>query len=316
MAGPLFANNAVGTLAAAYGTTATALTLASGQGVKFPSPGPSEWFAVTVVDPSNNLEVMRCTARTGDTLTVARAQEGTPARNLALGEKMELRLTAAMLVALRDKTVDASQIAAGSITGGMIQDGSITQSDLAANSVGAPQIIDGSVGAAELGAGAAVGNLGFTPVRQGGGPGQSTNQINIGWDNAGSLLVSVDNIHQGAILPFINNGSVGSAGYRGLPMHDYNIDYVMAVTDNACMMRHYAGSNVWYLPGDAVPFGIGSVLQFVNYAGGLTIAVTGGATLRWLHNGALGNRVLTAPGLATAEKVNSNEWWIYGPGLS
>ncbi len=48
------------------------------------------------------------------------------------------------------------------------------------------------------GTNAAINNIGWTPVQQGGGVGQNANKINIGWDNA-SLLLSVDNINEGAI---------------------------------------------------------------------------------------------------------------------
>ena len=63
MAGPLFTNNATGTLAAAYSASAIALTLTAGQGAKFPSPGVNEWFAMTIVDVSNNVEIVRCWLR-------------------------------------------------------------------------------------------------------------------------------------------------------------------------------------------------------------------------------------------------------------
>src|SRR5690606_32111243 len=45
----------------------------------------------------SQFEIMRCTARNGDTLTVVRAQEGTSAITFSAGDVVELRLTAGTL---------------------------------------------------------------------------------------------------------------------------------------------------------------------------------------------------------------------------
>src|SRR5690606_28992868 len=92
-------NNANGILAAAISNSATSLTLRSGHGSRFPTLSSGDWFPITVVrasDPSQ-FEIMRCTARSGDTLTVVRAQEGTPAITFSAGDVVELRLTAGTL---------------------------------------------------------------------------------------------------------------------------------------------------------------------------------------------------------------------------
>lgn len=53
----------------------------------------------------------------------------------------------------------------------------------------------------------------FTPVEQGGGPNQSTNKINLGWDGS-NLLLSVDHLNQGplALLNAIFSG-IKQVGY-------------------------------------------------------------------------------------------------------
>lgn len=96
----LFANNAASTLAAGITDSATNMTLASGEGAKFPSPSGGSYFMVTIVDDANNIEIVKCTARTTDTLTVVRGQEGTTARAYSTGDKVELRVTAGALAAL------------------------------------------------------------------------------------------------------------------------------------------------------------------------------------------------------------------------
>lgn len=92
----LFANNANTTLAGSINTTATALTVSSGAGSLFPSPTSGQGFAVTLVDAATGLlnEIMYCTSRTGDVLTVTRAQEGTSAQNWSAGDLVNNFVTA------------------------------------------------------------------------------------------------------------------------------------------------------------------------------------------------------------------------------
>ena len=89
-----FANNAFGTLNAGISNSATSLTLSSGQGARFPTLASGEYFYATLIDTSNNLEVVKCTARSTDVLTITRAQESTTAQAFAIGDRVELRVTA------------------------------------------------------------------------------------------------------------------------------------------------------------------------------------------------------------------------------
>ena len=92
-----FANNAHSTLASGINTSATSITVASGHGARFPSLAGSEFFFATLIDSSNNLEIVKATARSTDVLTVTRAQESTTARSFSSGDRIELRITAAGL---------------------------------------------------------------------------------------------------------------------------------------------------------------------------------------------------------------------------
>ena len=87
-------NNAFGTLAAGINSSATSITLTSGQGARFPTLGAGDFFYATLIDTSNNLEIVKCTARSTDVLTVVRAQESTTARAYNTGDRIEIRLTA------------------------------------------------------------------------------------------------------------------------------------------------------------------------------------------------------------------------------
>ena len=93
----IFSNNASTTLAAAIASTDTSITVATGTGALFPALTGANYFYATLVDASNNIEIVKVTARSSDTLTVARGQEGTTPLAYAIGDKVELRITAAGL---------------------------------------------------------------------------------------------------------------------------------------------------------------------------------------------------------------------------
>lgn len=93
-------NNAFGTISAGISTSDTTITLDSGQGARFPTLGASDYFFGTLVDTSNNIEIVKVTARSTDSMTVVRAQDNTTARAFAIGDRFELRPTAALFEAL------------------------------------------------------------------------------------------------------------------------------------------------------------------------------------------------------------------------
>lgn len=97
----LYTNNAFSTLNAGISDSATSITVASGEGALFPSPTGSDYFYATLIDTSNNLEIVKCTSRSTDVLTVVREQEGTDGRAFSAADRIELRLTAAGLTELR-----------------------------------------------------------------------------------------------------------------------------------------------------------------------------------------------------------------------
>ena len=89
-------NNAFGTLNASINSSATTIVLVAGQGARFPTLSAGDYFYATLIDTSNNLEIVKCTARSTDTLTVVRAQDNTTARAYATNDRFELRPTAAL----------------------------------------------------------------------------------------------------------------------------------------------------------------------------------------------------------------------------
>ena len=87
--GMMFANNAVSALTVALTTSATTITVGATDAANFPQPaGPLDYFMVTVEDLNTTpvtREICKCTARTGNLLTVVRAQEGFAAAAFATG---------------------------------------------------------------------------------------------------------------------------------------------------------------------------------------------------------------------------------------
>jgi len=89
-------NNGYATISAGITSTDTTITLDSGQGARFPTLGAGDFFFGTLVDTSNNIEIVKVTARSSDSMTVVRGQDNTTARGFAIGDRFELRPTAAL----------------------------------------------------------------------------------------------------------------------------------------------------------------------------------------------------------------------------
>lgn len=100
-------NNAQSALASAVASSATSLTLVSGDGSKFPSSN----FNITVDD-----EILLCSSRSGDVLTVTRAQESTTAAVHAAGAVVSLNLTAKHITDIQG-AIDSIQSSFGKSAG-------------------------------------------------------------------------------------------------------------------------------------------------------------------------------------------------------
>jgi hypothetical protein len=109
--GVKFANSAFATLASSINSSATSITLTTGQGARFPSLGAGDYFYATLIDTSNNLEIVKCTARSTDVLTVTRGQESTTARAYSAGDRIELRITAQSIVDVVNTLVETGVLA-------------------------------------------------------------------------------------------------------------------------------------------------------------------------------------------------------------
>jgi hypothetical protein len=98
----IFANNAGSQLNSPINSSQVTISIKPGTGALFPLPGSNQYFPVTAVDSATGLlrEIMFCTARSGDTLTVIRGQEGTTARSYGLYDPIANLWTAGQAAAM------------------------------------------------------------------------------------------------------------------------------------------------------------------------------------------------------------------------
>lgn len=72
--------------------------MTSGHGARFPAtPFQATIWPTGEIPHAGNAEIVRVTARSTDTLTIARAQEGTSARTVVTGDQIAATVTNRML---------------------------------------------------------------------------------------------------------------------------------------------------------------------------------------------------------------------------
>lgn len=91
--GVVLKNNAVSVVPAEISAVQTSLTVVTGTGSLFPALDVDDYFYATLVSITNAYEIVKVTARTGDVLTIERAQEGTTAISFPENSRIALRVT-------------------------------------------------------------------------------------------------------------------------------------------------------------------------------------------------------------------------------
>lgn len=93
-----FTNFASSLLAATISNSDLVIQVSVGDGALFPNPTGDQFFYAVLNDDAGNVEVVQCTSRSGDLLTVVRGQDNTAAQAFTLGvTRVELRTTAIVL---------------------------------------------------------------------------------------------------------------------------------------------------------------------------------------------------------------------------
>jgi hypothetical protein len=104
-----YTNNASTVLASGINSSVTSLTVSSGKGALFPTISSSlDYFYCTLANSAGNVEIVQVTARSTDTFTIVRGQDGTTAQSWNTNDIVELRITAA----------EMNNLTAGIIQGG------------------------------------------------------------------------------------------------------------------------------------------------------------------------------------------------------
>jgi hypothetical protein len=90
-------NNVSSTLAAAISASDVGMTVATGTGAQFPTLGVSDYFYATLETSQGTQEIVKVTVRSGDNMTIVRAQDGSTANSFGIGARIELRINAAVI---------------------------------------------------------------------------------------------------------------------------------------------------------------------------------------------------------------------------
>jgi hypothetical protein len=157
-----------------------------------------------------------------------------------------------------------------------------------------PSIAAGAVTGAMLAAGAALANLGYTPLNKAG-------------DTATNLLIA-----------FTGTPQIYSAGYIGVPVNEQDGSYTLVLLDCGRMVRGAIVAAATYtVPPNIFPLGATVVIRnAANSTAVITIAQGSGVSIYGAGGTTAKNWALAPGGLATLITETTNTWVITGTGLS
>jgi hypothetical protein len=341
----LFANNASGPLAASVGPTATTIVLSSGYGTAFPSPDSAkgEYFYATLVNPANQIEIVKCTQRINESFVVVRAQEGTTARTYDVDDKLELRITAAGMASKMDVDGDV-------ITGPFKALGSVELGDSALDVItfragslvlGVPMAVTGSsvdfqntvtVGGSPLltVASASIlsnktldtamgniirlsGNILTAPTGSATLTFPSTTDVMVGRATTDTLTnKTIVGLAAGSTIFNITGGNQVAIGYRDVPQNAQNGNIALALKDaGGHIYSKNNGQQGITVPAFAlVPLPIGMAVTIVNNGSSDITIGSGGPILLHANASTTGNKTLPPKGVVTLLHVENDIWFI------
>jgi hypothetical protein len=131
----LLKNNVSSTLATAITPSDTGLVVADGS--RFPTITAGDYFYATLVSQAGQTEIVKVTARVGNSMTVARAQDGSSAASFQVGTLVDMRVNVASIAELRDEAGEITIADAGGYyTSGTVEGAlqeAMTRANLAAS---------------------------------------------------------------------------------------------------------------------------------------------------------------------------------------
>lgn len=130
MSTEVFTNNAATTLGSALGSTDTVCTVAVGTGAAFPALSAGQYFTATLYAAGSATgvpnEIVHVIARSGDSFTIIRAQEGTSAGTYNVGDTIANYLTAGFLNNLVQAGAVQAQAGNSAVDTGSANAGAVT----------------------------------------------------------------------------------------------------------------------------------------------------------------------------------------------
>lgn len=342
-----FTNNASATLSSSITNSATSISVTAGQGALFPALTGTDFFYATLVDNSGNIEIVKVTARSSDSMSVTRGQDNTTARAYSAGDKFELRPTAAALNWKVDQDFTGTMTGAITWSGTQTFNGSLTGTGLSAY-FASPPAIGGTSAAAgtftNLTANGTITGTGFTnylaaPPAIGGttpAAGSFTNLAATGTVSGagfanylaappaigGTTPAAATFTTVTATTATLTNGTLGGSniGYLEVPLVGgaaKTTSYTAVLADSGKQIQMNGASLTFTIPANAsVAYPVGTALTVVNLnASNLTIAITTD-TMTLAGSTTTGSRTLSQNGMATAVKMSATSWLINGAGLT
>lgn len=155
----------------------------------------------------------------------------------------------------------------------------------------------GTVTSAKMATGAAVSNIGFTPVNKAGDT--ITGDLQLSYTSV-SLLAN-------------------SIGFRGIPVNEQDANYTYVVDDCGKIVRHNSSSTHSYTinPTGTTNYPVGTTIVSRNVGSGtVTITRGSGVSLRKAGSATDANVALAQWGMATMVMEAANTWVITGTGIS
>jgi hypothetical protein len=104
-------NNVSSTLTVPISASDTGIAVVDGG--QFPALGAGDYFYATLVSPAGATEIVKVTARAGNSMTVVRAQDGSSAASFQAGALVEMRVNAASIAEISDEASEISIADAG-----------------------------------------------------------------------------------------------------------------------------------------------------------------------------------------------------------